>query len=344
MTGRSVALQGLLAFGALGAAYFTWQRAPELDQGEVVLWDLKRNDLEKVRYEDPEVKFWSELIRGKDKEGAFVQVRLSGHDLTNVGLPAGHPGVILKAPERLVRGNETASRLFDRFTPLVGSRALGALDQAKLKELGLDTTKKRIEVVARGQKRRFAIVPAPPGANDPYIRDEADGRVYIVNRTTLSDLQSAPTNLVERRLHAFRLEDVERLVVHAGGKTREYAASRFEDLPGIRLAPAHAPDAPDQTAKNWHDRIWNLFPAEVMGQGETPDGGAPVVALKLEYFARGRLLGFAELARSAPPKQSTDSPPPTIAFARSEFTLGWSKLSGDALGLVTEGVELVSKK
>jgi hypothetical protein len=344
MTGRSVGIQGALAIVALAAAYVTWQRGPELDQGEVFIWDLTRNDLEKVRYEDEEIKFFTELTKGKDKDGPFVQVRLSGHDLTNVGLPAGHPGVILKAPERLVRGNESASRLVERFTPFRAVRALGTLDAAKLKELGLDTSKKRLEVLARGQKRRFVIVPAPPGGSDPYIRDEADGRVYIVTRYILSDLQAAPTNLVERRLHAFRLEEIDHVVLQAAGKRRDYAASRFEDMPGIRLAPVETPDAPDQTAKNWHDRIWNLFPGEVMGQGEVPDGGQPVLSVKLEYFARGRPLGWVELAKTAPPKVSSDAPLITIAYARSEFSLGWMKMSGDALSLLTEGEQLLTKK
>ena len=35
MTGRAVALQGGLALLGLAAAYFTWQRQPELQSGEV---------------------------------------------------------------------------------------------------------------------------------------------------------------------------------------------------------------------------------------------------------------------------------------------------------------------
>lgn len=342
MTGRSVAVQGALALVALAGAYFTWQRGPELDRGEVFVWDLTRNDLEKIRYEDEETKFFTELTKGKDKDGPFVQVRLSGHDLSSVGLPSGHPGVIMKAPERLVRGNDSATRLVERFTPFRGVRALGTLDAAKLKELGLDVSKKHLEVVARGQKRRFVIVPAPPGGSDPYIRDEADGRVFIVTRYILSDLQAAPTNLVERRLHSFKLEEIDRVVIHAGGTQREYTASRLDEMPGIRLAPAASPDAPDQTAKNWHDRIWNLFPGEVMGQGEVPESGQPALAVKLEYFARGRPLGWVELAKSAPPKISADAQAPTIAYGRSEFSLGWMKLSGDALSLIAEGEKLLT--
>lgn len=352
MTGRAVAVQGGLAVAGLVAAYFTWQREPELAVGEVFALDIARGDLEQVRYEDPEIKSFAELGRGKDESGPFVSLRLSGSDATGAYIPSGHPYVPLKVPERLVRGNENAQRLFERFAPFRAMRALGTLDGPKLKDLGLDATKKRLEVTARGAKRRFAIAPAPPGGNDPYIRDEQDGRVYIVARNILSDLQSASVNLVERRLHSFRVEEVDRVVLAAGGKTKEFKASRFEQLPGLRLAPASAPDKPDETAKNWHERVWNLFPSEVLGKTETPAEGAPRPALKIEYFSRGRSLGFLELAKGSPAKPTapadqspSEAPPagPETAYGRSEFTLGWMKLPGEAFSLMSEGETLAGR-
>ena len=220
------------------------------------------------------------------------------------------------------------------------------LDAAKLKELGLDTTKKFVEITARGWKRRFAIVRAPPGGDDPYIQDVQDKKVYVVARAILTDLQAASTNLVERRLHAFRIEDVDRVIVSAGGQDAGVVGSRIEDFPGIRLAPAATPDKPDATLKNWHDRVFGLFPTEVLGKGEVPAAGAPNVRIRLEYFSRGRRIGWTELARSQAPGGVDDDRRrhPGQGWARSEFTLGWFKLAGDAQALITEGETLVSKK
>src|SRR5437870_1813437 len=119
--------------------------------------------------------------------------------------------------------------------PLRVFRALGTPDAVKLKDLGLYTTKKNIELVGRGARRRFAIAPAPPGGSDPYIRDEQDGRVFIVSRGILSDMQAASVNLVERRLHSYPIEDVDRILITAGAKTKEFRGSRIGELPGIRL-------------------------------------------------------------------------------------------------------------
>jgi hypothetical protein len=338
MNGRAVAVQGGLALASLVTAYFTWQRQPELQVGEVFAIDLATSDLDKVRYEDQELKSWSELIRDKDANGRYVQVHSSGSDASGVPMPSNHPAVAIKVPERTVRGNEAALHLFDKLAPLRASRALGTLDATKLKDLGLDTTKKRIEVVGRGTRRRFAIAPAPPGGNDPYIRDEQDGRVYIVARSILTDLQSASVNLVERRLHSFPIEDVDRLVVTAGGKTKEFKAGRMGELPGIRLTAPNSEKA-DETAKNWHDRVWNLFPTEVMGKGELPASGAPKVAVRVEYFSRNRSIGWVELGREAPANESTAAPS-TTTYTRSEFSLGWMKMPPDAAALATEGEKL----
>jgi hypothetical protein len=344
MSGRGVALQAGLAFFALLLAYFTWQRPPETQAGEVFILDITKNDLEKVRYEDQESKSWAELAKGKDDEGTFLTVRTSGYDSSGAALPSGHPGIPLKLPERLVRANDTGRLLFERFAPLKAQRALGELDATRLKEFGLDKTKKALEVTARGVKRRFAIVSAPPGGDSPYMQDVVDKKVYIVPRPILSDFSNASNSLVERKLHGFRIEEVDRLVVTAGGKKRELVGSRIEDYPGIRLAPAESPDKPDATVKNWHDRIFALFPTEVLGKGEVPTSGAPQAVMQIEYFSRGRRLGFVELARGATPPASTAKPPAAETFARSEHVLGWVKLGNDAQTLLTEGETLVAKK
>jgi hypothetical protein len=344
MNARAVAVQGGLALAGLVTAYFTWQRTPDLQAGEVLAVDLAKSDLEKVRFEDQESKSWSELIRDKDANGLFVQLHTSGSDASGVPMPSGHPSVPIKVPERTVRGNEAASHLFEKLAPLRASRALGTLDAAKLKDLGLDTTKKHIEVVGRGTRRRFAIAPAPPGGSDPYIRDEQDGRVFIIARAIFSDLQSASVNLVERKLHNFPIEDVDRLVITAAGRTKEFRGTRLGDLPGIRLSPPGSEKA-DETAKNWHDKVWNIFPTEVLGRGEVPTTGAPKVAVRIEYFSRGHSLGWVELARAEQVNESTPAPAAAsnVSYARSDFSLGWMKMAADVANLINEGESLVSK-
>lgn len=341
MTRRATAIQAVMAAVGLLAAYLTWQRAPELERGESYVLDATTNDVAKVRFED-EAGVWTELSKGADDGGSFVYVRLSGSDPKDVALPSGHPMVQMKWPERLVRGNEASSKLFERFAPLRATRALGQLDANLVKELGLDTTKKRLEITVRGVKRRFAIAPAPPGGTDPYLRSEEDGRVYVVARPILSDFEAAKTNLLERRFHGFQLQDFDKLTVSGKGKTKAFSGRRVDGRYGIQLSPEATPEKPDTTAENWHERIFNLFPAEVLGKDEKPDGVEPVVALRLDYQSRGRKLGWLEIARggAAPTSGGAGS---SDLFARSEYTAGWMKLRPEAATLLTDGENLLVK-
>src|SRR5262249_50709054 len=160
MTGKGAALQGGFAACGLLLAYTTWQREPERAPGEVIVMEATRNEVRRVRFEEG---------------NRFVELE---HN------PSGEPAVLLrtsastdgKTPARTLRGNEQAQKTLESFAPLRATRALGALDAAKRKELGLDTTKKRLTIEAR-EKRAFAV--ATPGYGSPYLKDERDGRVYV---------------------------------------------------------------------------------------------------------------------------------------------------------------------
>jgi hypothetical protein len=329
VTHRQVALQGALALAGLCAAYFTWQRGVDLAPGEALVVDAGKNDVTQIRFEDQEKSTWVELSRATDDAGPYVVVHTSAQEKPAVGKEQ----AATKIPERTVRGSDTAEKLFGIFSPLRASRGLGVLDPGKLKDLGLDAPKKRITVTLRNGTRVFAIEPAPPGGSDPYLRDEANGQVYVVARSVLSDFQSAPTLLAERHLHGFKVEEADRVTIQRGAKKKEFVISRGED--GVRLSPVATPDKPDTSAKTWHDRAFALWPAEVLGKDETPAEGPPQVDLRIDYSARGRRLGYVEVAKVAPVAVSTDGAKDTL-FARSERTMGWIKLGSDAQTMLND--------
>jgi len=136
MRTRGAAIQGGLAAIGLLAAYATWQREPEKTSAEAIVADVSKGDLAKVRYDDGTK--WVELTQRKDADGPAVWIKMS-------------PNPKAKTPEREVRGNEGANKLWEKFTPLRATRALGTLAPDKLKELGLDAPKKHIELSARNR-------------------------------------------------------------------------------------------------------------------------------------------------------------------------------------------------
>jgi hypothetical protein len=327
VTNRQVALQGTLALAGLCAAYFTWQRGVELAPGEVLVVDAGKNDIVGARFDDKEKSTWVELGRMSDAAGSFTSVHLSAQEKPATGKDQ----TPTKTPERLLRGSDAADKLLGNFAPLRASRGLGVLDAARLKDLGLDTTQKRLTLTSRNGKRSFAIAPAPPGGSEPYLRDEANGQVYVVSRSFLSDFQGAASMLVERRLHGFKLDEADRLTIQRGTAKKDFVIARGED--GVRLAPAKTPDKPDSALKTWHDRAFSLWPVEVLGKDEAPPEGLPQPDLRIEYSLRGRSLGFVEVAKVAPVATSSEGAKDTL-FARSERTLGWFKLGSDAQSLL----------
>lgn len=173
MTGRGVAVQGGLAALGLVIAYGTWQREPERGAGEVVVVEASKSELTNVHYEDDNVSV--DVLRDKDAGGSGVWLRVQ--DKTPVPAPAkpvagagGRAGTAAGTtapappspppkprPLRQLRGDEPAEKLLTQFAPFRTPRAFGVLDAKKLKELGLDTAKKKLVITARGETREFVI-------------------------------------------------------------------------------------------------------------------------------------------------------------------------------------------
>ena len=333
MNVRGAAVQSGLAALGLVVAYATWQREPERAPGEVVVVDVSKGDVQQVRLDEGGGK-WVELERHKDArdEEPRVWLKLSADAQK-------------KIPARELPGNEGADRLWDKFAPLRATRALGVLKADKLKELGLDAPKKKLELTARGQKRLFDVGSSPYGVSDPYVKDEQDGRVYVLGGGVLSDLESAGVRLVDRSLHAFKPGDFDAVAVTAGGKTRPLQAPAAENQFAAKLLSAKS-GKPDEMAKNWHDKVWRLMVTDVLGKGELPEKGAPEVGCKVEYSWRGKPKGFVELARLAAPSTSsmvsTAQPPAAEMWARSERTAGWDKLPGNAEELMRECAKITA--
>lgn len=333
---RGAAIQGGLAAIGLLAAYATWQRAPERPAGQVVVLDVHPSDLSKIRFEDDQK--WVEIEKQKGDDGPEMWLRISADAKA-------------KTPERLVRGNDGAKRLFDKFAPLMAARALGVQDAAKLKELGLDAPKKKLTVTARGDTHTYLVGTSPFNVSEPYVMDERDKHVYVLTSGVISDLDAASIRLVDRGLHAFKPGDYDELTLSVGKKSRDLVVIPGQNPFLSKLASKKSPDKPDEMAKNWHDKLWRLYVTEVLGKGEKPAGGEPQTDLKIEYRSHGKTIGFVELGRGVAPQPvqnvSTPNGKPPIApaapiYARSEHTAGWVKLPPSADDLIKEADKIVS--
>ena len=332
MTGRSLAVQAGLAVVGLATVYATWQREPERAPGAVTVIDASKSDVTLVRYEDDASSV--DITRGKvgGDDGVWLHLitkpkpepKPDPKEKDPKAKPATPPAP--PPPPRDLPGADTATKLFDQFAPLTSLRAFGVLDAAKLKEIGLDNPKRKISVTVKGAVRTYEVgQPAAQAAGEAFLRDTRDGRVYLMPRNMLSELQNAH-HLVDRRLHSFDLTEFDRIKLSAGGKEKEFVTIGRESPKTIAFAPAKTPDKKDQTAKNWHDALWRLFPTELLGKGEEPTTGKVAGVLRVDYTERGKGVGWIEIGRSQTSSGTSDDPGTGDLYARTEHTAGWVKI------------------
>jgi hypothetical protein len=350
---------GVLAATSLGAAYLTWQRPKETKNDNTVsVLDASKSSLEKIHYEDG-TRFtdMNRVIEGEPviwlRQG-FIEGKAPVFDAGTPGpvdagmLPDGGavpvkppPPPPKVTPTREVRGNERADKAWERFTPFEAVRALGTLPDAKLKELALAETPKRLDITVAGTVHTFRVSNPSAGFIGQYLMDEKTKEVYLLAGGALADIEPTSTTLVDRRLHAFKATDYDSFVVtlqeEAGNQSKEFVQTDASIPQTTKIAPKEHPDKPDEFAKNWHDKIWNrMIVTEVLGKGELPAHGEPKILFRIDYFMKGKPKGFIEVGR-----EPTDA---VEVFGRSEQTAGWVALHTGVEEMALEAKKLVTGK
>jgi len=360
---RSAAVQAAIATGALALAVATWLRGPDIaPAGGVVIADVPAGSVQRVIWDDGSHRVEVER-RSAGKPDVWLRIARSpsllapdaGVDagagpgvtpLLDAGMPpramdggaradAGPRGdagplpleLAPAAPDRELLGNEAAEKLLEQFSPFTATRALGIPDAAKARELGLESGLRRLDVWTQARHLSFEV-STPVGTGASYLRTE-DGRVFVLGGTLVQDLVSAASRLVDRRVHAFRPEDADRVVVHLGPQSRTLVQKRVGGAARL-YADGHA-ETPDAYAQAWVERLNKVVPTDILGRGEIPPEGEPRVELRVDFLRGGQSLGFIELARAQ-----------NGWFARSEHSIGWMRVVARAEGLMHDADRLVS--
>ena len=346
MKAKSALLQLVLAVVGLTLAYMTWQRPKNVSvEKRVTIADATKQSLELVHFEDG-TRFvelhregdvnWVKVgyLPGKEPApvdaGTTMMTVDAGVDggLMQVALP---PPMIL--PTRETRANERATEIFTKMTPFEATRALGVLPAEKLAELGLSDSERKLELTIAGVKRAFAISRVMPGVIGAWAQDLASKEVFLLDGTTLTDLDPSSLMLVDRRLHTFKAVEFDRFTVKLGGKQAEFIQTNADIQQTAKVARVATPEKGDEIAKNWHDKIWSrLVVTEVLGKGEVPRGGEPEVALRIDYTSNGKQKGFLELGFDK--NKST--------WGRSENTANWVAIHQGSEEIIIEATRLTN--
>lgn len=227
------------------------------------------------------------------------------------------------------RGNDQADKVFELFAPMRVVRSLGTVDDAKAKELGLDSSKKSLTVIAKGQPIKFSLGNNAYGSGDVYARDP-QGQVYLLGHKLVSDFEFAESRMMERRLHRFERSEFDRVEVQVatstGSKNRTLLQKNPEDNANFFFTDVATPDKRDDTLRNWMDKILRMAINDFVNKGDEPaasaPGGTPLMGdiVKMTFFKGKKKLGEATFSRATSKQGQVEF------FARTETTMGLVRL------------------
>jgi hypothetical protein len=282
-------LAALLALGV-------WLRDDEAgvsspERGErIVVWDGSPESIERVSFDAPNRKVV--LESKKDGNGRYFVATVDKEETPRS--PHGAPDAGASAPPKRTKSRfvavKAANELAEKLAPLTALRAVGKYDAKRAEEFGFDKPEGTLRVKLGGGEQSLTFGGTTPGGQERYAKIDSSGLMYAVASDVAQSLQSAETRLLERDLHAFADDEVTRLRVSRGSKTRDVVAVKAKKG---GFADPGTPDKLDETVGNWMTKVGRL---RVMEYVEAPSGLTPESQIvRIEYFRENKPLGFLEL-------------------------------------------------
>jgi hypothetical protein len=298
---KPLALHAAALVVSAGLAYSVWNKdepAPEKEQPTVDVWTGSQATFGKLSFEGKTRKV--RLETRKDDLGYFYVGTVDKEEATPSNPHAGVPGAPLKPPEGdgkepkkettrfvSVKAGET---LVKALAPLRALRAVGKVEPGRYEEFGLDKPEGTLKVTVDGKEHTLVLGGTTPGGGERYAKYQ-NGEVFAISSDIAQSLMFGDSRLPERDLHGFKNEDIERVRIQKGGKTRELV--RVKEKNDGWGDPA-TPSKQDETAGNWVTKLNRLRGTDFV---EKPAALLkPADALvRVEYFDGGKVVGFVEL-------------------------------------------------
>jgi hypothetical protein len=295
-------LHGGLLVVAAGLAYSVWNKdepVPEKQQALVDVWGGNQASFTKLSFEGKTRKV--RLEAQKDALGYYYVTTVDKEDAPPADPHAGVPNAPLKAPDApetkpkkettrfvSVKAGET---LVKALTPLQAMRAVGKVEANRNEEFGLDKPEGTLKVTIDGKEHTLVIGGTTPGGSERYARYQNSGEVFAISGDIAQSLMFGDSRLPERELHGFKNDEVSKVRLQKGGKSRELV--RVKDKNEGWGDPS-APTKQDETAGNWMSKLGRLRGSDFIEKPSKPLRAEDAI-VRVEYFNAGKSIGFVEL-------------------------------------------------
>lgn len=328
--------------GTLAALVWTKEDAPRAaKEAAVEVWGGSPASFAELSFESADRKV--SLEARKDSHGAWFVGKVD----KTVKPPTPHPpvgdaGADAAPPPAPLPKTETvrfvgvgqAQKLVESLAPLMALRALGTIEPARAEEFGFDKPEGTLRVKIGGTQHVLELGGTTPGGGDRYARLGEGGAVFAIPGSVAQNLMFAESRLIERELHGFEDDEVQRLVVEKGDQRREFV--RVDDKKEA-WASADSPASQDETATNWVTKLGRLRISEYV-ENPSPAPGPSSLVVSVRYQGKGgRDLGQLELHKLAAPGQK-----PTF-LAKSEHTRWFAEVLSSTAEQVEQDLPSVLK-
>jgi hypothetical protein len=294
-----VGLLGLAAVLAI-AVWTKDDEAPKPDVEQVQVWGGSPAGVQKITFEGSNRKVRMEAKQ--DGQGSYYVTTVDKEEINAPQAHDPHDGHghdakpdVPKTPgkkEQLVFiAVKQAEELVKQLAPLKALRAVGKIDDKRAEEFGFDKPEGTLKVTLGGREHALVIGGATPGGVERYAKYLANNEVFAVPGEIAQNLLFAEARLIERELHGFKMEDVTRVQVSKGQKSREL--TRVKDKTEGWADPSK-PDKLDETAGNWMAKLGRLRVQEYVEKPSKPLKPEEAV-VRVDYFEGKKNIGFIEL-------------------------------------------------
>ncbi len=297
---KPLVLHGALLLVSAGLAYSVWNKdepLPEKQQAMVDVWSGSQASFNKLSFEGKTRKV--RLESRKDALGYYYVGTVDKEDAPAVDPHAGVPGAPLKPTDGKEAKKETTrfvsvkagETLVKALSPLKALRAVGKVEAGRNEEFGLDKPEGTLKVTVDAKEHTLILGGSTPGGSDRYAKYQQSGEVFAISGDIAQSLMFGDSRLPERELHGFKNEDIEKVRVQKGGKSRELVRVKEKN---DGWGDASSPGKQDETAGNWMTKLNRLRGSDFVEKPAKPLRPEDAI-VRVEYFDGGKSVGFVEL-------------------------------------------------
>lgn len=308
---RGPMIHGILLVVALLFAYQSWTQVETIEPktGDISVWKLSKESITSITFDSKTKSVRLEKRKqgndtywwGTQTTTSKKKVELPDLPPTPTGESDGEPPEPTFETVSKVREFALGDRgmaVIDHLTKLNALQSFGDLSDEKLAEYSLTDSTKNVTVSHPGGSESIVVGAQVFRGSDRFVQHTETGKTYVVAGLVLQDLMNGEGGLQVRKMHAYKPDELAKVVVKVGEESQEWLRISIPNpaKPEVQKkswANGQTPDKPEQTLVNFLDRVAKLSPLGYEPELDTKD---LTMLVKIDYRAAdGRNLGVFEM-------------------------------------------------